>query len=68
MPMHEDETPPPSTGPGPGQPTGETLPGEAEPTGAEELAKEDVGFGPKGDEDTGDESLREQRGDDAESA
>ena len=35
----------PSTGPGPGHPTGETLADESEPTGAAEQEKEDVGFG-----------------------
>jgi hypothetical protein len=45
----------PSTGPGPGQPVGETLPGDSGPTGTEELKKPDVGFGsPKpGKGDTG---------------
>lgn len=45
----------PSTGPDPGQPAGETLPGDSEPTGKEELKKSDVGFGgPKrGKGDTG---------------
>jgi hypothetical protein len=34
----------PSGQPGPGEPVGETLPGESEPTGSAELRKPDVGF------------------------
>ena len=41
-----------STGPGPGQPTGETLPGDSEPTGVEELRKRDVGFGAEEDSES----------------
>ena len=48
-----DEGGEPSTGPGPGQPTGETLPGDSEPTGVEELRKRDVGFGPDDDGESG---------------
>ena len=40
----------PSTGPGPGDPAGTTLPHESEPAGAAEKAKEDVGFGRKNGE------------------
>ena len=46
---HTGEAADPSTGPGPGEPTGETLPGESEPTGAAEAEKRDVGFGPRED-------------------
>ena len=35
----------PSTAPGPGHPTGETLPTESAPAGAAESAKGYVGFG-----------------------
>jgi hypothetical protein len=44
----------PSTGPGPGQPTGETLPGESEPTGAADAKKPDVGFGARDEETSSD--------------
>ena len=42
----------PLESPGGGYGTEETLPEESEPSGKLNLDKDDVGFGPKGDEDT----------------
>jgi hypothetical protein len=49
---HEGQSGEPLESPGEGYPTGESIGEEGEPAGKLNLEKEDVGFGPKGDEDT----------------
>ena len=49
---HQDQSGDPLESPMEGYPTGESIGEQSEPAGKLNLEKEDVGFGPKGDEDT----------------
>jgi hypothetical protein len=49
---HESQSGEPLESPGEGYPTGESIGDQSEPAGELNLEKDDVGFGPKGDEDT----------------
>jgi hypothetical protein len=51
----EEEGTEPYESPGAGQPAGETLPGGV-PAGESELSKDDVGFGPTGEDEEPSES------------
>jgi hypothetical protein len=49
---HEAQSGDPLESPKEGYPTGESIGDQSEPAGKLNLEKDDVGFGPKGDEDT----------------
>ncbi len=49
---HQAQDEEPLESPGEGYPTGESIGEKSEPAGKLNLEKDDVGFGPKGDDDT----------------